>query len=119
VPIYARRQSIRDCSTERRDEADRIDAHNPLTNKYGSGIRNRLDSIDRLRNAERGPRELRIPKRSSLVAELLTSQQGVFKDHTSRQCNGTIQLRRAIYTLIPMSGSPQSTTATNRQTLSH
>jgi hypothetical protein len=84
APICARQQNIRGCSTDRRDEADRIDAHNPLANKDDSGRGNQLDSIDRLRNAERGPREPLIPKRSSLVAKLLTSQQGVFRDHTSR-----------------------------------
>jgi hypothetical protein len=84
APICARQQNIRDCSTEKRDEADRIDVHNPLADKYGSGIRNPLDLIDPLRNAERGPREPLIPKRSSLVAKLPTSQQGVFRNHTSR-----------------------------------
>ena len=84
VPIDARRQNIRDCSTERRDEVDRIDARNPLADKYGSGTCSRLDSIDDLRNADGGPRELRIPKRSSLVAKLLTSQQGVSSNNTSR-----------------------------------
>jgi hypothetical protein len=69
VPIDAQRQSIPGCSTERRDEVDRIAARNPLIDKYGCGTREGLASIDHLRNADGGPRELRIPKRSSLVAK--------------------------------------------------
>jgi len=96
VTSDAQRQNIRDCSTERTDEVDRIDAHNPLTNKCGCGIRNRLDLIGRLRDAVRGSREPLIPGRSSLVAKLLSSQQGVFNIHTSRQCNASAQLQHHI-----------------------
>jgi hypothetical protein len=84
VPTDAQPLSIPGCSTERRDEVDRIAARNPSIDKFGCGTRKGLASIDDLRNADGGPRELRIPKRSSLVAKLLTSQQGVFSNNDSR-----------------------------------
>jgi hypothetical protein len=69
VPTDAQPLSIPGCSTERRDEVDRIAARNPSIDKFGCGTRKGLASIDDLRNADGGPRELRIPKRSSLVAK--------------------------------------------------